>query len=164
MAQYDQHKSQKESDLFNGELEDLDKALVNTRISKVRLNYSTLLLNTPCSSDELLDIWAIAFRKIIGELLIDLYEKKQEAEFYLTCWRFEKDRVLICSFAQIHPDNLRVWSEQIINGAACFDKRILDDCLKKLANIRKNSPPIKSEMIEDWEKENFNKCQLSFDW
>ena len=150
--------------LFNGELEGIDNNLINKRISKVKLNYSTLLINTPCSNDELLDIWAIAFRKIIGELLIDLYENKQEAEFYLTSWRFEKDRALICSFAQIHPDNLKVWAEQIINGAACFDKRILDDCLKKLANISKSSPPVESNIIEDWEKEEFNKCQLSFNW
>jgi len=150
--------------LFNGDLEKIDEALLDKKISKIKLNYSTLLIISPCSGDEFLDIWAIFYRKMIGELLIDLDKHKKEATHFLTNWRFQKDRNLICLFAQIHHENLEIWTEQILAGAACFDKRILDDKLKSLAGIKKNAPPVDIDLIEDWKQEEINKNQLSFDW
>lgn len=129
---------------------ELDNQEFKKKAAKIKLNYSFLLKNKPQESDEELYKFAIIYRKIIGELLIDLSEYKLEAKNFLTNDSFDSDRSFICAAAYIHIDELNIWVQQILDGALCFNKRILDDHIKYLLGIKKSDTPPDLTLEEDW--------------
>lgn len=143
--------------LFN--LSELDDIETNKKISKTKLDYSSLLKHEPninqCSYDGDNDLftWAIAYRRIIGNLLIELSNHKLEAKDYLTNEKYLDDRQALCENAFINIQYLNIWTLQIIDGGVCFDDRILDDCLKAMNGFLKKRPEIDLSVIEDWSDE-----------
>jgi hypothetical protein len=143
--------------LFN--FQELDNKELDRKISKTKLGYSSLLKHEPNikqdAEDGSLDLftWAIAYRRIIGNLLIELSDGKLEATDYLTNKRYAEDRSILCDNAFIELKHLQIWTSQILNGGVCFDDRMLDDCLKAMNGFSKKRPEIDLSVIEDWSDE-----------
>ena len=132
---------------------ELDNQEFQKKSSKIKKDYSFLLKNKPDESDEFLYVMAIIYRRIIAELLIDLSNHKLEAEKFLTSESDEVNRRWVCFVAQIHIDELTIWTEQILDGALCFNERILDDHIKALLGIKKSDSPPDLTLEEDWTDE-----------
>jgi len=148
-------------DLFN--LEDFDEQMFQQGKAKVRLKYDRLLKFRPSFKDCELYEWAVIFRKIIAENLLNLSKHKLESKTFLTDWRNEKDLIILCDLADIQIEDLKVWTNQILDGALCFDYRILNDSIKVMLDIHKNRPPPDMDLIEDWSDSAPNKDQLTLD-
>lgn len=148
------------------DLETLQESDFDKRKSLMKMNYSPLLRFRPnCEDDEFLYVYAVAYRRILGDLLIDLSKGKLEATDYLTNPRYRKDRVIVCDIAHIDERYLNIWIEQIQAGALCFNYRILIDSIRNLLDIHKNKPPADSAVVEDWsDAAEINKNQYSFDF
>ena len=145
--------------LFN--LTDFDNQNTEEKVKKTKLGYGALLLRTPDIPQDIkygdFDLFTVSilYRKAVGNLLIELHEKKLEATDFLTRDVFKEDREFMCAVADLTPRHLETWTKQIINGAICFDSRILDDSLKAMLGFSKKRPEMDLSVIEDWSKEEF---------
>jgi len=129
---------------------ELDNQEFKRKASKIKLGYSFLLKNRPDEADEDIYKMAIIHRRIIAELLLDLSKQKLEATDYLTNDLYRLNRKWLCLHAYIHIDELNIWVNQIIDGALCFNNRILDDHVKSLLGIKKSDSPPDLTLEEDW--------------
>jgi len=148
-------------DLFN--FDEIDEVTFQQSAAKIKLNYSALLKFRPSFQDCEMYEWAVVFRKIIAEALLDLSNHKLEAKDFLKGWRQKKDLSLLCDLADIRIEDLQIWTEQILDGALCFNYRILNDSIKAMLDIRKDRPAPDTSLIDDWSNSAPDKDQLTLD-